>query len=246
MPYLPASCNYIRGQLELAEGGFLHWQIVVAFKRKIRERGVIRNFGEFHCELTRSDAARDYVWKEHTRVQGTQFELGVCPFRRSETKDWEAIKASAISGDLSSIPADVYVRCYHQLRRIGTDNLQPIALERTVSVFWGRTGSGKSRRAWEEASLEAYPKDPNTKFWCGYRNHRNVVIDEFRGSISLSHVLRWFDRYPVIVEIKGGAQVLAATNFWITSNIHPREWYPDADEETFNALLRRLTITQFH
>jgi len=115
-----------------------------------------------------------------------------------------------------------------------------------VSVFWGATGTGKSRRAWDEAGLDAYPKDPNTKFWCGYRSHQHVVIDEFRGAISISHLLRWLDRYPVIVEIKGGAHVLAATHFWITSNLDPRQWYPTEDQDTIDALLRRLNITRFH
>lgn len=128
-------------------------------------------------------------------------------------------------------------------------------MERTIHVFWGKTGSGKSRRAWEEAGkktrlltsgLDAYPKDPNTKFWDGYRGHSRVVIDEFRGSISISHILRWFDRYPVIVEIKGSATVFSASTIWITSNISPECWYPEIDEETKQALLRRLNITEFY
>lgn len=144
------------------------------------------------------------------------------------------------------MPADVFVRCYNQLRRISTDHLQPVAMERNISVFWGATGTGKSRRAWDEAGMAAYPKDPNTKFWCGYRDQEHVVIDEFRGGIAINHLLRWFDRYPVLVEIKGGAMVLRASRIWVTSNLDPRLWYVDLDEETKNALLRRLNITHFY
>lgn len=118
-------------------------------------------------------------------------------------------------------------------------------MERQVFVFWGKTGSGKSKRAWEEATFDAYPKDPNTKFWDGYTGQKNVVIDEFRGLISISHMLRWLDRYPVIVEVKGSSVVLQAEKIWITSNISPNEWYKDIDEETLNALKRRLNITHF-
>ena len=81
-------------------------------------------------------------------------------------------------------------------------------------------GTGKSRRAWSEATLSAYCKDPRTKFWCGYTTQSNVVLDEFRGGIDISHVLRWLDRYPVRVEIKGSSRPLLATTFWITSNLH--------------------------
>lgn len=123
--------------------------------------------------------------------------------------------------------------------------MEPVGVERTITVYWGRTGTGKSRRAWDEASLSAFPKDPRSKFWDGYNNHEHVVIDEFRGGIDISHVLRWFDRYPVVVEVKGSSVVLRATRIWITSNLDPRKWYPDLDEETLSALLRRLTITHF-
>lgn len=68
-----------------------------------------------------------------------------------------------------------------------------------------------------------------------------VIIDEFRGVIDISHILRWLDRYPVRVERKGSSMPLKAKNIWITSNIAPREWYPGLDEATLEALLRRLT-----
>jgi hypothetical protein len=93
--------------------------------------------------------------------------------------------------------------------------------------------------------MDAYPKDPRTKFWDGYQGHDRVVMDEFRGDIDIAHLLRWFDRYPVNVEIKGSATVLRARQIWITSNLDPREWYPTIDEATKAALLRRLHITYF-
>lgn len=146
---------------------------------------------------------------------------------------------------MDSIDADIYIRYYGNLKRIASDHLQPVGMERTVAVYWGATGTGKSRRAWDEAGLDAYPKDPRSKFWDGYAGHQHVVIDEFRGGIDIAHVLRWLDRYPVIVEVKGSSTVLKATHIWITSNLHPRDWYPELDEETKSALLRRLTITHF-
>lgn len=123
--------------------------------------------------------------------------------------------------------------------------MQPIGIERQCFVYWGRTGTGKSRLAWERAGTDAYPKDPRTKFWDGYQGQLHVVVDEFRGGIDISHLLRWLDRYPVIVEIKGSSVVLKATSVWITSNVNPEDWYPLLDNETKQALLRRLTITHF-
>lgn len=118
-------------------------------------------------------------------------------------------------------------------------------MERSVVVYYGPTGTGKSRSAWAEAGLDAYPKDPRSKFWDGYQSHRNVVIDEYRGAIDISHLLRWFDRYPVLVEVKGSSVVLSADRIWITSNLHPDSWYPEIDPLTLAALKRRLVITEF-
>nr|QJI53461.1 MAG: replication-associated protein [Cressdnaviricota sp.] len=218
---------------------------MVAYPKKVGLPTIRRDFGPCHAEVTLSDRARAYCCKEDTRVPGTGFEFGQLACQRNAEVDWDAIRDAAKLSDLSGVPADIYVRCYNQLRRIGQDHLQPIGMERTCNVFWGRTGTGKSRRAWEEAGMDAYPKDPNTKFWDGYRNHEHVVIDEFRGIINVSNLLRWLDRYPVIVEVKGSSVVFCARTVWITSNLDPRLWYPEADEETKDALMRRLTVTRF-
>lgn len=245
-PYLPPGLCYIRGQLELGQGGYLHWQIMVAFTEKIGLVGVKGIFGStVHCELTRSKNASEYVWKDQTRVQGTQFELGQLRTKRNCAADWDAVWEKAKTGDLESIPADIRIRSYFALRAISADFARPVGIERTCFVFIGATGTGKSRRAWDEAGLDAYPKNPTTKFWCGYRGDEHVVIDEFRGDINISHMLRWLDRYPVLVEIKGSSTVLRATTIWITSNKPVDEWYPMIDPMTLDALKRRLTITEF-
>jgi len=245
-PYLPPGIAFIKGQLECGEGGFLHWQLLVIFEKKTRLATVTRTFGPYHAEPTRSESAEEYVWKEESRIADTQFSLGRKPLSRARTADWAIIRDAAISGDnLMDIPPDIYVRHYNQLKRIAADHMQPIGMERRIRVYWGRTGTGKSRRAWDEAGFDAYPKDPRTKFWDGYRGHQFVVIDEFRGSIDIAHMLRWLDRYPVIVEVKGSSAVLKATDIWITSNIHPREWYPGLDPETLEALMRRLEVEYF-
>ncbi len=245
-PYPVPDCAWVTGQLERGAEGYVHWQIVVAFKRKRSIIFVKELFDKCHAELTKSDAACDYVSKEDSRIPGTQFEFGIKPFQRNSKTEWESVWESAKKGDLMSIPANVRVVSYRTLRAIGADFDCPRAMVRSTNVYWGKTQTGKSRKAWEEAGMDAYSKDPRSKFWCGYQGESNVVLDEFRGAIDISHLLRWLDRYPVRVEIKGSSVTLCATTYWITSNIHPREWYPDIDSETMAALLRRLTVTQFH
>lgn len=245
-PYLPDACSYIAGQLECgAETNYLHWQLLVVFRRSVRLAAVRKTFGPVHAELSRSAAADSYVWKDDTAVADTRFSLGTKPVRRQSKLDWELVLDCARRGDLGSIPGDIQVRYFGNLLRIGSYYAAPGAMVRQCFLYWGKTGMGKSRAAWTAAGLDAYSKSPTTKFWDGYRSHRNVVIDEFRGGISIEHLLRWLDRYPVLVEIKGSAVPLMAENIFITSNIPIDLWYPGIDLETLNALKRRINVTHF-
>lgn len=245
-PELLTGINWLKGQRERGVGGFEHWQVLIGFaaKKSMEQAKQLLGCPTAHLELTRSAAADAYVWKDDTSL-GERFELGRKPFKRNDPVDWDLVRTSAIAGDFDNVPSDVYVRYYGNLQRICADHLQPVAIERKCYVYWGETGTGKSRAAWDEAGLSAYSKDPRTKFWCGYAGQQHVVVDEFRGGIDISHVLRWLDRYPVRVEIKGASRPLVAETFWITSNMHPASWYPELDRATFLALERRLIIKQF-
>lgn len=239
---------YMKGQAEVGESGYEHWQVMVVTKRKCRAGAVKRQFPrQTHVELSRSSALNEYVWKDDTLIHpSTRFELGRLPLNRNNDKDWEDIWRNAKRGALELIPADVRVRSYKTIRQIEKDHMAPSAMEREVKVYWGPSSMGKSRRAWYEAGMTAYPKSPTSIYWDGYQNHDKVVIDEYRGGINVSHLLRWFDRYPVCVECKFGACILNARVIWITSNLHPREWYPELDAITMNALLRRLDVLEFN
>lgn len=244
---LAAPAVYIKGQLEQGAGGFRHWQVFVQCSHATTLRTVKGMFGgRAHVELTRSKAAEKYVWKEESRV-GDQFEYGKQPFKRNSKVDWEKIVNLAKAGDIDSpeIPRDIYLRYYGTLKAIQKDYSKPKAMERIGWVYFGATRTGKSRTAYNDAGENCYFKNPNTKFWDGYRGEEHIVIDEFRGRIDVSYLLAWLDRYPVRVEIKGSAVSLNAKKIWITSNLHPKEWYPELDNETYLALMERFKVIEF-
>lgn len=157
------------------ETGYHHVQLVVGFSRQQR-LSFVRKLFAGHWEPTISDSADQYVWKEETRIPDTQFEYGAKPMQRNLERDWDAIRESAISGNLTTIPSDIFVRCYGNLKKIASDHLVPHYVEREVFVFWGITGTGKSKRAWDEGGMLAYPKDPCTKWWCGYKDQEVVSL----------------------------------------------------------------------
>jgi len=111
-PYgLPEDVAYIKGQLEQGSStGYLHWQVLFVWKRKVSLGSLQQSFlASGHYELSRSTAADTYVWKEDTRIAGTQFELGAKPIRRNSQQDWDSVWQSASEGRLLDIPAQIRV-----------------------------------------------------------------------------------------------------------------------------------------
>lgn len=107
-PYPVPGTQWIRGQLELGAGGFLHWQIYVEFERKLRLSSVKQLFSEqAHCEPSRSSSAIEYVWKEDTRVPETQFEFGARTLQRNQKRDWEEIWQLAKAGNIEEVEPSV-------------------------------------------------------------------------------------------------------------------------------------------
>ncbi len=238
---------YLKGQQEVGANGLHHWQLLALCSKKVTATALKAAFvRQAHVELTRSEAADAYVWKEDTRVEGTQFELGVRPVRRNNKQDWDKVLTDVKAGRVDDVPADIYIRHYSSLKRIAVDHMENVPRNNIeAKYFWGQSGTGKTRLAWEEATIAAYIKNPNTKWWDGYRGQDNVIIDEFTGRIDISYLLTWLDRYPCTVEVKGFSVPLKATRFWITSNLSLEECYPDAKAEQIAALRRRLNVTHF-
>lgn len=249
-PTIKDSLVYLKGQQEIGAGGLHHWQILAVFSRQTTLNQCKSFFcPQAHVELSRSSAANDYVWKDDTSVQGTRFELGALPLSRARKADWDSIYDSAKTGDTDSIPKDILIRHYSAIKRISVDNMLPVRRDGIqVFVYWGDSGTGKTHKVWQEAGdpADVYIKNPNTKWWDGYRGQKTVLIDDFVGLINLNYLLVWLDKYPQFVEIKGYSTSLLATKFFITSNLSPDDWYPTAIPEHKAALRRRFTsVTHF-
>lgn len=109
-----------------------------------------------------------------------------------------------------------------------------------VHVYWGATGTGKTRKVYDE----------NTDVWVhaegswfdGYEGNENVLFDDFHGGVfKLPYLLKLLDRYPMRVPIKGGFVQWKPKKVFITSNIDPAMWFMSANKEHVLALNRRFT-----
>lgn len=108
-----------------------------------------------------------------------------------------------------------------------------------VTVLWGRTRSGKTRKAME---CDSKFKWHATRGWFdGYEGEKRLVIDEFRDSqISISKLLEYLDGYVLWLPIKGSKTWARWTEVFITSNVNPEKWYTGVDPDSRDALFARF------
>lgn len=143
--------------------------------------------------------------------------------------------------DVADNEFDLWVRYYRAFEKYSTLKTKPRNHPVEVHIAYGPTGTGKSKWA-----METYPNaywKQRSKWWDGYFKHETVVIDEFYGWLPFDLLLRLLDRYPLLVETKGGQVQFVAKTIVITSNTPPNKWY-DECRCYFEALARR--ITQYH
>lgn len=157
----------------------------------------------------------------------------------SSQKQLEEIKQKLIDGCSMDVIADEYfstwVRYHRAFDRFVTMKTQPRNSPCEVHVIYGPTGTGKSRWAMDNYP-NAYWKQ-RSKWWCGYAAEKEVILDEYYGWLPFDLLLRMCDRYPLLVESKGGQLQFIATTIIFTTNKCPDEWYNNA---YFPALQRRV------
>jgi hypothetical protein len=122
---------------------------------------------------------------------------------------------------------------------------------RTVrcKVYYGPTGTGKSKRATYEAlqlmgGEQPYRKEPKTIWWDGYWGQKVIILDDVDPDDIQPHnrMLRILDRYPLLLQTKGGHVWANWEHVFITSNHHPMLWYPRKVYDQHSPLHDRLEV----
>jgi len=221
--------QFITWQRESGESGTPHLQGYVWLKKKTTLAGVKKLLPTAHWEPRRGshEEAVAYCNKEDTRVEGPWTEGE--PPAQGKRNDLHVVAKSILDGMPLSEVAQIYpVQYIHYHRgfnalRLATTKHRDPTVAPDVTVYWGPTGTGKSRTAYE-AAPEAYWL-PQGKWFDTYEGQETVIIDEFYGWLPYSFVLRLLDRYPMLVETKGGQLRFVSSRIIFTSNKPPWEWY---------------------
>ena len=188
------------------------------------------------------EKAKAYCSKEDTREPGT---LPVIwgpdpqPGRRTDLLDWkEAIDSGAPDHELWESHFACMLRYSSALRQYRLAVAQRRSTPPQVHVFWGPTGTGKSRRAEFISRGSTTFWKPKGQWFDGYEGQTVAIFDDFRADVPFRLLLQVLDRYPLIVPVKGGFVNWNPSIVIFTSNHSPESWYSTTNE--IPALLRRL------
>lgn len=144
------------------------------------------------------------------------FEFGILPTpgKRTDLVDaCEAIKNGMTLREMTEQHATVVVKFFKGLtvlRSLRAGPRDPDALPPTVYWLHGKTGTGKTRSAWQLGCALSAPSDvwfapAGTLWFDGYDGQRVVIFDDFRAKgTKFEFLLRLTDRYPLQVPFKGG------------------------------------------
>jgi len=246
--------KYIGFQPERGANGTPHLQGCVVFGTSITLGAAkARMPGQPHLErmLGTFEQARDYCRKVDSRDGAAGFgfgEFGDPPLGQGTRTDFEHARDVLRDGgnmrDLAESHPSLVIRYGRGLQSMQSLFASPRdpAQGPAVKWFWGPTGSGKSRAAFEEAGDHAYYKMPGNKWWDGYEQQPVVVIDDYRRDMcTFSELLRLLDRYPHRVEMKGASIQFSSTTIIITSPKDPACTWEGRSDEDIAQLVRRVT-----
>lgn len=220
--------------------GKMHHQGYVEFSQNHRLSAMKKLDDMIHWEVRKGTAiqARNYCMKEGNFIEDG--EMKICTQgKRNDIADLrECIEDGGTMKDV------MYMSNLNlPMIKIAESMLTHIEKKRDwvpeVYWFWGPTGSGKTKLAFEMCE-DPWVSGRNLKWWQGYDGHENVIFDDFRADFCTFHeLLRILDRYPYTLEVKGGSRQLLAKRIIITSHKKPEDIY--RTREDVGQLLRRIT-----
>jgi len=229
---------HLQGYCQMADAvAFTRWKVLISPRA--------------HLEATKGSPRSNYEYctKAETRAPGTEpFTKGDVP-QPGQRTDIEGLVAMAKDPtkrkrDIVDANPEAYLKYFK-----GLDNIRNVFAERRdfkTEVYWfyGKTGTGKSRLAFE-LDPGAYFKPGGNNWWDGYdpAEHEAIIIDDFRPNLApFAEILRLFDRYPMQVPFKGGFTNFRPRRIYVTTAKHPSETWLTTGEEALDQLLRRLKV----
>lgn len=259
---------YVFGEEVGEQNGTPHLQGYVEFKDKVAKSTINNKLEKQHSEERFGSAKQAAAYCKKGEQSHAEWEkygtAGPNYGLNARVKEGGEISNQGKRNDLD--PAVEMIRSGKRMRTVAEEHpttfvkyhkgllalqailVKPRSEAPEIKVFYGPTGSNKSRTAREwlggEPEIDFYVWWPaQDKWFDGYEGHKQALFEEFRGQMRFGDILMLLDRYDARVQYKGGCIQFCATKIAITSPIHPKLWYRQEDltkQDRIDQLIRRI------
>jgi len=245
------SGEYLVVGREKGESGTAHLQGYFCLKHGIAFSALKKIFPQLHIERAKGTPKQNQTY---CTKDGDFFEVGEVPEDTGKSggeaskETWRCILSAAESGNW-----DYLKREYPRVWVTMSEKLISKRVPRTTVIdgdtqnewWYGETGTGKSRLAWEKYGSICYQKMLN-KWWDGYDDQPVVIIEEWspKNEVTASALKIWADRYPFTAQIKGGVlQKIRPSKIIVISNYRLGDCFPDSRDG--DPIARRFKQLEF-
>lgn len=213
-----------------------HYQGFIYFDNPRSIKSIIKDFKPRHIEITKGTPEEN---KKYCSKEKIILEEGELP-QQGKRKDLEAIMKDIKEGMSIEEIADnnpnqwvIHRKAFNEYKQMKEAKRDWI----TECIFlWGKTGSGKTRKAVEDG---AKILQMDGRFILNYDGEDTILFDDVDNTTfqSRSMLLQLTDRYAITIPIKGGQRNWKPRKIYFTSNYNPEDLFLFNEEE----MKRRLT-----
>lgn len=237
--------KYVIFGKEISTSGTPHLQGYCELVKRTRLKALKKLLPTAHLEQRKGTAqqAADYCKKDNDFVEyGTISKPG-------KRNDLETVYNLVVEGhsntEISAEHPSTYMRFYKAIDRVRLDHARLDnkfeALQ--VSVYYGDSGSGKTKTAYEiDPDLYRLTPSNSTTWFDGYQGQKTLLLDDFYGWIKYGYLLQLLDGYKFQLETKGSHTWKQWKHVIITSNVHPANWYTKGFTPALERRITSLTL----
>jgi len=266
---MPSNLKLLIANREIGNSGTPHFQGYVEFNTSVALSHLRNWNGRGHYEIRKGDQSQAirYCLKDFLNDDGTPalaFDVSlealaafglVCSgldtsqalstfldnLGKKEPTKLQQLKTLIDQGytekEIADYDFDTWCRSHRALQAYRLLCVTPRTWPMEVIVLYGPPGTGKSKYCMDNYPT-AYWKQSG-KWWDNYGREETVVLDDFYAWLRWDVLLRLCDRYPLLVETKGGQCQFASKRIVITSNQEPQLWYKSVPN--YDAFVRRVS-----
>lgn len=242
------------GQIELAESGYRHYQVLIHNTEPVRFSTLKNRLPKAHLEPRRGTLreALAYVTKEDTRIESLPGNGAITASDGPGSRiDLTVMRQAILDGatpnevllhDPQAFRYGRHLRELHEAAQAARWRTETRDVK--ARYLWGATGVGKTHSILNEHGSENVYRVTNYRHpFDQYDGQSVLALDEFYGGVEFNLLLNMLDPYPMQLPARYANKWAAYEVVYVISNVPLSKQYADVqfkNPEGWKALLRRF------